>query len=237
MGELQNEEIIEKTEEEKKWCVYMHTNKCNNKVYVGLTSKSPKHRWGTNGSRYPKQQIAFRRAIEKYGWDNFEHIIFMENLTAEEAKHTEKLLIALYKTNCHKYQNPSYGYNMTDGGDGVLGIPISAETRKKMSIAKKGLYIGENNPNYGREYSEKDIIRLRKAHQHEMKAVVQLDLHNNVIAHYECIREASRKTKTNRQCLGFCLQGKYKTANGFCWMYKEEYEKQLQNLNEINKER
>ena len=70
-----------------------------------------------------------------------------------------------------------------------------------------------------------------------MKAVVQLDMSNNFIAQYESIREASRKTKTNRQCLSFCLQGKYKTANGCRWMYKEDYEEQFKNLNKNEKEK
>ena len=232
-----NEEIIEKNEElvneveDRRWCVYMHTNKINNKVYVGITSKEPELRWRTNGSGYTNKQIAFRRAIKKYGWDNFEHIVFMDGLSEEDAKHIEKLLIALYKTNCNKYQNPSYGYNMTDGGDGTLGIVVSEETREKMRRAKDGMYIGENNPNYGREYSEDDILRLRKAHKHEMKAVIQLDLNCNFIARYDGIREASRQTGTNRQCLSFCLQGKYKTAGGFRWIYKEDYEEQIKNLN------
>lgn len=31
--------------EEKKWCVYMHRNKVNNKVYIGIANQKPKYRW------------------------------------------------------------------------------------------------------------------------------------------------------------------------------------------------
>ena len=37
----------------------------------------------------------FFRAIEKYGWDNFRHIIIASDLTEMEAKEMEKDLIAL----------------------------------------------------------------------------------------------------------------------------------------------
>lgn len=59
-------------------------------------------------------------AIQKYGWENIEHIILKENLSFEDATDLEKVLIKKYKTNCRRYGN-NYGYNMTDGGEGTLG--------------------------------------------------------------------------------------------------------------------
>jgi group I intron endonuclease len=152
--------------EEKKWCVYMHTSP-SNKAYIGITSKSVKERWGKDGSRYKqKTQPVMYAAIQKYGWENFTHYIFADNLSEKEAKHMEVLLIALYKTNCSKYKRPSYGYNMTDGGDGSTGHRLSDETKYKISNAAKnrlaspderkkisnsliGLMAGDKNPMYG----------------------------------------------------------------------------------------
>ena len=55
------------------YSIYMHINKINNKSYIGLTSAQPPSlRWG-GGSHYKTQY--FYRAINKYGWNNFEHII------------------------------------------------------------------------------------------------------------------------------------------------------------------
>lgn len=160
---------------EKLWCVYIHTNKTNNKVYVGITSREPEKRWGTGGCQYSaKEQSVFYRAIRKYGWDGFEHIIFAEGLTEEEAKHMEILLIALYKSNCRRYKNPSYGYNMTDGGDGTAGRPCTKETKAKIGMANTGRThsketrnkmsnsrMGERNGNYGKPMSDnqKQILR------------------------------------------------------------------------------
>ena len=122
----------------------MHTNKINNKVYVGITSKSVKQRWGKDGYKY-KSNKHFWNAICKYGWDNFEHIIFMENLTPEDACHIEQLLIALYNAN-----NAEYGYNLSSGGEnGFYGCHHSEEQKRRQSESMKGLYTGENNPMYG----------------------------------------------------------------------------------------
>lgn len=115
---------------DKRWCVYMHTNKTNNKVYVGIAKGNPKQRWKIDGKGYlgtnkdgSYKQPVFARALNKYkDWDNdWEHIIVCDNLTHEEATLKEVELIALYKSNCNRYRNPSYGYNMTDGGEGSVG--------------------------------------------------------------------------------------------------------------------
>lgn len=123
-------------EENNTWIVYLHTNKINNKKYVGITSKKPEYRW--NYGKGYKQNNHFWRAIQKYGWDNFEHEILLSGLFANEACEEEKRLIALYQSN-----NPSFGYNNTSGGDS--GYTLSDEARNKISEANKG----EKNSNYG----------------------------------------------------------------------------------------
>lgn len=177
---IMNEQIDNLT-----WCVYIHTNKYNNKVYIGITSRKPTDRWGVNGYKYHQDQPVFYRAIKKYGWDNFEHIIFADHLAEDEAKHMEILLIALYKSNCTKYKNPEYGYNMTDGGDGSAGRVLSEETRQKMREKATGRVFsletrekmsenrrGANGPFFGKRHSEyaKDIIS-QKAHERFLEPV------------------------------------------------------------------
>ena len=95
--------------EEKIYTVYMHINKVNNKKYVGITSQKVEKRW-KNGLGYEDQ--VFGRAIQKYGWDNFEHLIICENITQSEAFNKEQELIQLHNTT-----DPSHGYNKSDGGE------------------------------------------------------------------------------------------------------------------------
>ena len=39
------------------YTVYMHKNKINNKVYIGITYQNVKYRWRKNGEGYKKQKF------------------------------------------------------------------------------------------------------------------------------------------------------------------------------------
>lgn len=159
------------------WCVYMHVNKVNSKKYIGITSNKPEYRWGENGKRYiKKNHKVFAAAIKKYTWDGFEHIIISDNLTELEAKNMEIELIALYKTNCCRYDNPAYGYNMTDGGEGTSGYRHTEEEKNKISQASKLCWdndeyrnfqiqrlTGENNPFYGKKHTDESKEQMSKS--------------------------------------------------------------------------
>lgn len=109
---------------ENTYKVYCHTNKTNNKKYIGLTRTSETHRWD-NGNGYTHNRH-FWGAIQKYGWDGFEHEILATGLSAEEASAMEQELIAKYNT-----MNQDYGYNLTSGGE--QNYYVSDETRKLIS--------------------------------------------------------------------------------------------------------
>lgn len=94
--------------------IYIHKNKINGKVYVGQTKQRLKRRWN-NGNGYV-QCPYFYNAIQKYGWDNFEHILLDEHLTKEEADTKEQDYIKYYKSS-----SPEFGYNISNGGAGLSG--------------------------------------------------------------------------------------------------------------------
>jgi len=125
------------------WSVYIHINTINNKIYIGITSKEPQKRW-KRGHGYSKDQSRFFNAIKKYGWNNFYHEVVASNLTEEEAKSFEKLLILTLDA-----KNPDKGYNLTDGGDGCTGYRRTDEQKQESSSRMKGKYSGEKNPMYG----------------------------------------------------------------------------------------
>lgn len=93
------------------YCIYIHTNKINGKIYVGMTCQKPLKRWGQRGQNY-KECPYFWSAIQKYGWQNFEHIIIKDNLTREQALELEVNTIAERNS-----RNAKYGYNISVGGD------------------------------------------------------------------------------------------------------------------------
>ena len=156
------EEAIQK---DRVWCIYMHTNTINDKKYIGITY-CVQNRWGKDGSRYliKKKDGSyvhryFGAAIQKYGWENFKHEILFDGLTQEEAQLKEIELISFYNTN-----DPSYGYNLTKGGDGIFGYQYTDEDKRKISIAQKENYSHpENNPFYGKHHTEETKRKISEA--------------------------------------------------------------------------
>lgn len=141
---------------ERNYKLYVHITP-NGKKYYGITKQKPEHRWA-NGKGYSTNQY-FTRAIDKYGWDNIEHIILHEGLDENEAKELEQYMIQWYNT-----ANHNYGYNISLGGESGNA---SEETRKKLSEAQKGKRlteetkrkmsesrIGKKNPMYGKHPTE-----------------------------------------------------------------------------------
>ena len=110
----------------KTFCVYIHKNKINNKIYVGQTCQVPQYRWGTSGQNYSNSPH-FYSAIKKYGWNNFEHIIIKKDLTQQEANDLEISLIKKYNST-----NPKYGYNSCKGGNSRIPNEI---TRQRQSLS------------------------------------------------------------------------------------------------------
>lgn len=131
----------------KKWLVYQHISP-NNKFYVGITKRNVKIRWN-NGKGY-KTCPKFYNAICKYGWLNIKHEILFCNLDCLTAILIEKALIKHYK-------NLKLSYNITNGGQGQLGIkkikkqnPFYKHTHTKQTIEKIRLsQLGLNNSMYG----------------------------------------------------------------------------------------
>lgn len=114
------------------WTVYVHINKINGKTYVGITSMEPEKRWRADGYGYRTQP--FFRAIQKYGWENFDHEIVASNLTREEANDMEQTLIEqLDSLIGHN------GYNATEGGDSIR----ITNARPVLQYTKEGKFVKE----------------------------------------------------------------------------------------------
>lgn len=113
------------------WTVYMHVFP-NGKKYIGITARKVVKRW-QQGNGYREHPVMWR-AIQKYGWDNIEHLIIAEQLNQEEALKMEAELIKQYKT-----FPPSlgFGYNATSGGE--ARIP-SDEVRARQSVYSKAMW-------------------------------------------------------------------------------------------------
>lgn len=123
-------ELVKATSDELSTCkniVYMIVNKINNKYYIGISSTSFYRRYSVGLEKHHNSHL--RRAIEKYGVENFDIILLEKEVENEEQ------LIKLEIGYIKKYQtvNPKYGYNKSYGGDGQLGVKFTEETKRKIS--------------------------------------------------------------------------------------------------------
>ncbi len=125
---------------DKQWCVYVHENNTNGKRYVGITSQKPANRWRDGNGYGPaygyKARTPFFNAIQKYGWDGFDHIVLLSGVAQETAMEVEKALIQIFHTT-----DRSHGYNLTAGGEGISGIKLSPERVERMRQRMTGRYI------------------------------------------------------------------------------------------------
>ena len=210
---------------ENNYTVYMHKNKINDKVYIGITKQKINSRW-RKGKGY--KNCKFRNAIDKYGWDNFEHIILYENLTEKDACKKEIELI-------NKYNSIKNGYNILKGGNlSNKGIHFTEEHKQKIGIANKG----ERNGMYGKTHTKenKNIIKektkkqwLNEEYKQKMKHIVKYEknrftkvicLETNEI--FFSIKEASRKYNLRSQNISKCCRGLRNKCGNLHWRYYEE---------------
>ena len=213
-----------------KYIVYMHQNKLDGKVYIGTTSQKGNDRW-RHGKGY-KQNSKFYEAIQKFGWDNFEHKILFDNLTKEDAERKETEMIALYKSNTDEH-----GYNMQSGG--VAKFTITEEVKRKIGVALKGRKFseehkrkigeaqkGQKNHRYGKHHSEAAKEHIRKANIENpssgtfpKRKVDQFDLQGNFIKTWDSMGEIQRVLGIKHCTISDCCRGKQKTSGGYIWKY------------------
>lgn len=200
--------------------VYVHRNKLNGKVYVGITSRKPSVRWN-NGKGY-YQNKHFSAAIEKYGWDSFEHIIVASDCTKEDAFLMEEELIAKYQSN-----NALYGYNNSIGGEcPALGAKWDDEMKKRQSESHVGrLLTDEHKANIskgkkGRPNGKSGFYGCKSGNA---GIVIQLDEKTReVVNTFFGYDEMSRMTGYAKTPVKETANGIRKRAYGYLWEYRKD---------------
>lgn len=137
--------------------VYLVTCIITGKQYVGITTRGYLNRWKRHirASLKKKDNYKFHAAIRKYGVENF----IIEVLERKSYSNPKRLVGWLYRREMfwiEKLETKRYGYNSTDGGDGVLGLARTDEERKLMSDRMKLWY---------HEHPEMKQFVVQKAHE------------------------------------------------------------------------
>ncbi len=120
-----------------KGIIYKYTNQVNGKVYIGQTINEYKRKY-SHSKALNSWRSYFHEAVEKYGIDSFSYEVLetIDRVTSQDLKieldRAEQKYIAEYKSN-----NKLYGYNLTIGGSGTLGMKQSKESNAKRSKSMK----------------------------------------------------------------------------------------------------
>lgn len=133
------------------YVVYCHTSP-SGKKYIGQTNNYEKrcreHQYKSNGC------VAFAKAINRYGWDNFNHEILATGLTSQASNHFEEFYIK------HFNSFGKSGYNLLSGGNAPT---FSEESKQRMSESSKG----ENHPMFGKNHTPETIEKISSAQRGE----------------------------------------------------------------------
>ena len=217
------------------YTVYQHKNKINGKIYIGITSQKSEDRWGSQGCNY-KSSPHFYSAIQKYGWNNFEHNILFTGLTKEQACLKEQELIKE-----HDLMNRAFGYNSTSGGDifvmneetkqkisqammgnqNALGHPCSEEKKKKIRDAQKGRKFTEEHKQKLSEAAKNRHVPCSEKKKQTLKEKshkkpVYCEELNKV---FESVQECGRQLGIPATNISKLCNGRGKTLKGYHLRY------------------
>jgi len=117
----------------------------NQPFYIGIGSDLEYKR--ANETNADRRNNIWKKISSK---TNIEIEILLDNLTWEQACEKEKEFISLYG---RIDKGTGILANLTDGGDGTIGLLVSKEKRQMM----RNRFKGENNPMYGRKLSKESI--------------------------------------------------------------------------------
>ena len=125
------------------------------KSYVGLTVQTIKARLRAHrgGASFGKRGALFS-AMRKYGLSSMVVEILAEESNFETLKLREIEMIKSHDTKVPK------GYNLTDGGDGVLGVIITEEARRNRRVGMRKSFADPERRKRHLESQRTDEIKL-----------------------------------------------------------------------------
>ena len=232
-----------------KYIVYLHRNKANGKMYIGMTGRPLHFRSGKEGNGY-RQNSRFYAEIQEYGWDGFTHTVLRTFTTRAEADECERRCISVYETD-----KPEHGYNIASGGyigNSILGGNATGEKLRKpvCQYDLKGNLIaeypganvaaraigkvkrssslvcvcnGKRGTYYGYvwRYKGDPFCKYDVNALKQKREVLQYSRSGVFIRQYDSIADAESETSTRHSEIIRVCKGERRTAGGYVWKYAE----------------
>lgn len=205
--------------------IYKYTSP-SGKCYIGQTTRPAERKTEHVSQAYSGSQLAFHRAIRKYGISNFTYEV-ISSVRASSKKKLKESLDILESFYIKKYKsNGIGGYNLTCGGEGILGYSHSPITKSKLSVSHKGKTFSTETRKkmsswqLGKKLSQSTKDKISKAHIGQAtnkRKCYQYD-GTILVGIYSSVKEASNYTGICKTAISSVLSGRRKTAGGFIWM-------------------
>ena len=176
--------------------IYAIVNNVNGKMYIGQTTQESIYaRYRINKDFEPIKRLGekhhnehLRKAINKYGYENFEIIeVLAKGYSFEELNELEKFYIEKYSNG-----DPSKLYNMTSGGD--KGYEITNEFKEKL----RDFYNNESDKDKeARKNKDRDAVNNYYANESEKHKKMRSD----------SIKKSWQNPKTRESYMNGLLRG------------------------------
>ena len=149
---------------ENNYSVYQHITP-DDMHYFGATNNI-KRRWSSNGAEY--KTTSLYPYIEKYGWDNIQHIILFENQSKEDALSIEDSLIisGWEKGNCINQQR-SGNVSKEEG----YFQQYYEDNKQKMREQHKQYY--EENKDKKKQYYEQNKHKFKEYYEQNKERILE----------------------------------------------------------------
>lgn len=157
---------------DKKAYIYLATNLINGKRYVGITAKRISYRAADHWYAANKlnSKALMHRAMRKYGREMFHFVKLTECEKYTDGIKEEVRLISILKPE----------YNLTAGGEGMVGYKHTPEVLKHLSESKKGKPV----PWFSGAYKKAQLLQRRRIiclnDHNEFQSMKDAALHYNV---------------------------------------------------------
>ena len=200
--------------------VYKIVNTLNGMIYVGQTKRNLDERMREH---YRKNITPIDKAIHEIGRENFKAYVIEECTSQNELYEREEYWINKLNT---IFPN---GYNRCNGGKTSKGYKHTSESKEKMRKAREGMYLGIDNPFYGKHHSEEQKAKWKKDRQgrkpsekaleESLKARQRKVVNLETGEIFNSIKEASEKYSIPSTHITRVCKGKRKRTGGYHWSY------------------
>ena len=220
--------------------IYKATNKINGKNYIGKTINTLEFRKSSHENEAKikgRNGRYFIKALSKYGNDNFEWEEIDKAESEEELNYLESYWIKFYNSN-----NPIYGYNLSDGGEGgktyvlvngekilsarfqhdqyksgekintQIGKPRSEESKRKQSKSRKGKFCGNESWRLGTKHTQESKKKMSESQKGVKRNGLKIQCVETQII-YDSITEAGKLLNICRKKISKVCDTEEKAGN------------------------